>query len=258
MSLVEIEDRPGVRTIFLNRPERRNALAPELIEALHTALADAAADGGVRAVVLAGRGAGFCAGGDLAGGMLPEGGVVASERQRARYGELLWRITQTPVPVIAAVHGDALGGGLGLVAAADLAVLDPAARLGTPEIKVGLFPFVISAVLQRVVPRKALLELSFLGERVDAERALALGLANRISAPGEVLVEAQALADRIASASRATLSLGKKAWYDAADLDLRSALELMNGRLTLNLLTDDAAEGIAAFMARRPPAWSHR
>lgn len=258
MAVVEIEDRPGVRVVFLNRPERRNALSGELIEALHAALADAGADASVRCVVLAGRGAAFCAGGDLAGGLTPEGGVVAAERQRARYASLLEAIQALPVPVVAAVHGDALGGGLGLVAACDLAVAEETSRLGTPEIRVGLFPYIITAVLQRVVPRRALLELMFTGERVNARRAETLGLVNRVVDAGGALDGALELAGRIAGQSRAILSLGKRSFYEAADLPLHSALELLNGRLTLNMLTEDAMEGVGAFLARRPPEWKHR
>ncbi len=258
MSLVEREDRPGVRILFLNRPERRNALSGELIEALHAELAAAGADGGVRCVVLAGRGASFCAGGDLAGGMMPDGGIVEAERGRARYAALLEALQSLPVPVIAAVHGDALGGGLGLVAACDLAVADEGARLGTPEIKVGLFPYIITAVLQRIVSRRALLELMFTGDRIDAARAESLGLVNRVAPAGRSLEVALELADKVAGQSRAILALGKRSFYEAADLPLHSALELLTGRLTVNMLTEDAMEGVAAFLGRRPPEWKHR
>jgi enoyl-CoA hydratase/carnithine racemase len=262
MSVVEIEDVGAVRRVFLNRPERRNALSGELIEGLHGALSDASGDANVRAIVIAGRGAGFCAGGDLAGGMMPEGGLLAAERQRGRYGELLAALTRASVPVIAAVHGDALGGGLGLVAAADLVVAHAGARFATPEIKVGLFPLVITAVLQRAVPRKALLEMMFLGDKVDAEHAARIGLVNRVVPGAEganaALDAATELATRIAGHSRAVLGLGKRSFYDVADLDLDAALALLNGRLTVNLLTEDAAEGVSAFLGRRPPSWNHR
>lgn len=265
MSVVEIEDVGAVRRVFLNRPERRNALSGELIEGLTAALRAADAEPGVRAVVLAGRGAGFCAGGDLAGGMTPEGGLLDGERQRGRYAELLATCTRVGVPVIAAIHGAAMGGGLGLVAAADLAVAHEGARFGTPELKVGLFPLVISAVLQRGVPRKALLEMMLTADEIDASRAVQLGLLNRTvpAAEGQdpsaaALDAATALAQRIAAHSRAVVGLGKRSFYDAADLDLDAALTLLTSRLTLNLLTEDAGEGIAARLGGRKPEWKHR
>lgn len=258
MAVVEIEDRDGVRWLYMNRPERRNALSGELIEGLMEALAAASADEGVRCVVLSGRGGHFCAGGDLAGGMMPEGGVLAAEQQRRRYAELLTSIYDTAVPVIAAVQGDALGGGLGLVAACDLAVADAQAKLGTPEIRVGLFPLIISAVLQRGVARKALLELMYTGERVTAEHARTIGLLNRVAEAGQTEQVAGELAARVASQSRAILGLGKRSFHAAMDMELHAALEYLNGRLTVNLLADDAAEGITAFLTRRAPAWKHR
>ncbi|MCB9662512.1 MAG: enoyl-CoA hydratase/isomerase family protein [Alphaproteobacteria bacterium] len=257
VSLVTTEIADGVAVLTMNRPERRNALSPALVEALHEALAAAGADPAVRAVVLTGAGPVFCAGGDLAGGMAGDG-VVEGERARGRYGALLAALPGCRVPVIAAVQGDAMGGGLGIVAACDLAVVDEGARLGTPEIKVGLFPFVITAALQRNVGRKALLELMLTGGRVDAARAVALGLANRVAPAGTALAEARALAGEIAARSSAIVALGKRAFYDVADLDYASALALLNGRLTVNLLTEDAAEGIAAFVEKRAPAWKDR
>jgi enoyl-CoA hydratase/carnithine racemase len=258
MATVDIERQDGVATLWLARPERKNALSPPLIEALHEALAKVADDPTVRCVVLAGRGGTFCAGGDLGGGMLPEGGMVEAERLRGRYGALLLALRQLSVPVIAAVEGVAMGGGLGLVAACDLAVASVGARLGTPELKVGLFPYVISAFLRRDVPRKALAALIYDAEPVSAEVALSLGLINRVVPEGEAVVAAQAWAASVARHSRAALSLGKRAMAETEDRDLAAAVAHLNGRLTLGLLTEDAAEGVAAFFGKRPPAWNHR
>jgi enoyl-CoA hydratase/carnithine racemase len=250
-------DDEGVSIVSLNRPERRNALSTEVVAALGSAVDAAAADPSVRAIVLRGEGKHFCAGGDLAGGLSGDG-LVAGERARGAYGDLLLSLVRCPVPVIAAVHGAAMGGGLGLVAAADLAVVEADARLGTPEVKVGLFPYVISAVLQRAVPRKALLAMVLGGESVDGEEAVRLGLANRVSAPGEATAEALAWAKRLAAASKATIALGKAAFHDAADLPLEAALRVLNNRLTVGLLTEDASEGLAAFVGKRAPVWSDR
>ncbi len=255
--LVSRETADGVATLTLNRPDRRNALSAGLIEALHTAFDAVDADPAVAVVVLTGAGPAFCAGGDLSDGLGGEG-LLASHRARGRFGDLLARLPKLRPPVIAAVNGDALGGGLGLAVGCDLAIADPAARLGTPEIRLGLFPMVILAVLQRNVPRKALMELILDGGKVDAAQAAALGMINRTSAPGAALDEARALAARLASRSPAVLALGKAAFHRVADQPLDDALAYLHTQLTLNLLTEDALEGIGAFLQKREPNWKGR
>lgn len=258
MSLVERRDDAGVRVLTLNRPERRNALSSELVDALAAALAEAGADPEVRAVVLAGSGKAFCAGGDLGDSMGAGGGFLEGHQGRGRYAALLAEIPRLRVPVIAAIHGLAYGGGLGLAAACDLAVADRDARLGTPEIRVGLFPWIILAALQRDVPRKPLMQMILTGEPIDAERALQLGLINAVSEPGSALSDAIALAQRIAAASPAVVALGKAAFYRIADQPYEDALSYMHAQLSLNLLTEDAMEGIGAFLQKRSPEWKGR
>lgn len=247
----------GVVALTLNRPERRNALSGALIEALLAALAETS-DPSVRAVVLTGAGKSFCSGGDLTDGMGASGGVIGGHQQRARFAELLRAIRDHRAPVIAAVNGDALGGGCGLAAACDLVVADEGAMLGTPEIKVGLFPWVILAVLQRDVPRKPLLEAVLTGDKWTAGRARELGLVNQVAPAGAAVTQALALAERIAASSPLVASLGKAAFHRVADLALDDALAYMHSQLTLNLLTEDAMEGIAAFAGRREPQWKGR
>ncbi|MCK6504375.1 enoyl-CoA hydratase-related protein [Myxococcota bacterium] len=244
--------------LVLARPERRNALSPALVAALLDGLDAACADPAVGAVVLSAEGEHFCAGGDLGPGGMAGDGLLDQHRERGVFATLLQRLVQAPVPVVAAVQGDALGGGAGLVAACHLVVMADGARLSTPELKVGLFPWMIAPVLARKLPRNALHELVLCGGRLDAERALAWGLANRVVPRAQVLDVATALARDAAAHSPAIVRLGLSALAAVDDLPLPAALRHMHGQLSLNLLTEDAAEGISAFLARRPPTWKGR
>lgn len=257
MSVVLREDRGSIIVITLNRPERRNALSLELVAELSAAFAELDQMPAARVAVLCGAGDVFCAGGDL-GDVGGVDGLLDGHHKRGGFAELLRRIRSARVPVIAAVHGNALGGGCGLAAACDLVVADERARLGLPEIGVGLFPWVVLAVLVRDVPRKVLLEAALTGEPWTAEEARRHGLVNRIAAPGAAVVEALALAERIASRSPAVVALGKAAFHRVSDLPFDEALAFMHTHLTLNLLTEDALEGMAAFLEKRPPVWKGR
>ncbi|HEU4533349.1 MAG TPA: enoyl-CoA hydratase-related protein, partial [Polyangiaceae bacterium] len=163
----------GARTLTLNRPERRNAIGPQMVGELHDALAAAFADEAVRSVVLTGAGKAFCAGADF--GQITEGPAPLAAT-RGDYAELLLALVRAPKPIVARVNGHAFGGGLGLVAASTFAVAAEGAELGTPEINVGLFPMMIMAVLTRLMPRRRLLEMMLLGERLTAAEARDVGL----------------------------------------------------------------------------------
>lgn len=247
----------GVRVLALNRPARRNALSPELTEALHQRLGALEADPAVRAVVLTGIGPVFCAGGDLGGGMGGDG-FLAAHAARAGFARLLLRLVEGPLPVIAAVQGDALGGGFGLAMASKMVVAARAARFGAPELRLGLFPMMIWPVLARNVPDKLLHELVLTDRRIEASEAEARGLINAAVAPDAVLPRALALARAVAERSPAVVRLGLEAAATASRMPLDAALRHLHSQLTLNLMTEDAAEGIAAFLERRPPSWSGR
>jgi enoyl-CoA hydratase/carnithine racemase len=161
-------------------------------------------------------------------------------------------------PTVARVNGHALGGGLGLVLACDLAVAVDSAELGTPEIDVGLFPMMVLAWLQRHVGRKRALELILTGDRLKAEDSLRWGLVNRVVPRAELDAATRALASKVAGKSRAILALGKSSFRDAEDMPLPQAMDFLAGQLSLNLGAEDAAEGIAAFLERRPPRWKDR
>lgn len=258
-----IERRGDTTLLTLNRPERRNALSPRLLEALLEALRAPGPRPG--AFVLTGAGVGFCAGGDLgasdrAGGGADDGedGFFEQHRGRAAFAALLGALANSPVPVIAAVNGDALGGGCGLAAACHLIVADERARFGTPELKLGLFPWMISPVLSRNLPRKIVMDMVLTGRRLSAIEARDLGLVNRVSAPGEALAGALALAEAVTAWSPAVVSMGLSALAAVEDLPLGPALAHMHSQLSLNLMLEDAAEGIGAFLGRRPPEWKGR
>ena len=245
----------GVRTdIVLNRPERRNAIGPAMVNELLYAFDDAFEDAACRTIVLTGAGKAFCAGGDFS--QMSVGDLALPSR--GDYADLLLVMVRAPKPIIARVNGHAMGGGLGLVAASTLAVAVEDAKLGTPEVDVGLFPMMIMAVLARIVPRRRLLEMMLLGQRLSAREACDLGIVNRVVAVLDLDSEVQGLCDGLASKSPMTLRLGLQAFADQADLALEHALPLLRDRLAGCLATEDAAEGLAAFLEKRPARWKGR
>lgn len=254
---IRVEVQAGQALLTLDREKARNALSSEAVVALTRALQDAEADPAVRVVVLTGAGSRvFCAGGDLSG-MVGDGFLAAHEQRRA-YAKLLDTLQGLAKPTVARINGHALAGGLGLALACDLAVCAEHAEFGTPEIDVGLFPMMVMALLQRHVGRKQALELVMTGERIPAARALSLGLVNRVVKAEELDAAVAALAGKLAGKSAAVLGLGKRAFLSAEGLPFKAALELLAGQLSINTLAEDAAEGVSAFLEKRPPSWKDR
>jgi enoyl-CoA hydratase/carnithine racemase len=244
----------GVETITLAYPERRNAIGPQMTNELLWALEDARSADEVRAVVLTGEGKAFCAGGDFA--QMTSGPEGPALSHKGDYADLLLALTNCDKPVVAKVNGHAMGGGLGMVAASTFAVASKEAKLGTPEIDVGLFPMMIMAVLARHVPRRRLVEMMLLGEKLDAEEAAQLGLVNRAVSPESLDSEVKKITDAIASKSPVTVRLGLRAFAAQDDLDLETALPMLRDRLAECLATDDAREGLMAFLQKRAPQWT--
>ncbi len=243
--------------LTIDREAARNALSPAVVQGLHEGLARAEADAAVRAIVITGAGERvFCAGGDL-GGMSGDGFLAGHEGRRA-YGQLLLRIQSCTKGTIARVNGHALAGGLGLVLACDLAVTSDAAGFGTPEIDRGLFPMMMMAVLQRHLGRKRALELVLLGDRLTAAQAKEWGLVNQVVPATELEAATNALATKVAGKSTAIFALGKRAFFSAEDLPLSGAMELLASQLSINVMAEDAAEGITAFLQKRPAKWNDR
>jgi enoyl-CoA hydratase/carnithine racemase len=223
MSL-RVENRGAVRILTMNRPEKRNALNSELTQALLDALRAADADESVGCVVLTGAGPGFCAGADLSEFKDLQQAVAAENRAELTM-QLHLVFSRIRVPVVTAINGHAMGGGAGLAIAADLAVMADSAKLGYPEPKHGIVAAIVMANLVRQVGRKAAFELVALGEPVDAQRALQLGMVNRVVPLSELMREAIALAEKLAAVKRPAMAETKRLFHEVADLPLAPALE---------------------------------
>ncbi len=161
-------------------------------------------------------------------------------------------------PTIGRVNGHALAGGFGLAAACDIVVAVDDATFGTPEVKVGLWPMMITAVLQRVMPRKAALELMMTGRRISADEAQRLGVVSRVVPRSELDAAVDLVVNAVAAASPVVMRLGRDAFYAVEDLDFESALRHLHTGLTAVVSTDDAAEGVQAFLDKRRPRWRGR
>jgi enoyl-CoA hydratase len=245
----------AVATIALDQPATRNALSDRMLDELLAALAAARDDDDVRVVVLAStHPTVFSSGGDLAGFAAE---MTPAERHAAndRFARLFMLIGRLGKPVVCAAGGHVLAGALGLALACDLVIASHRAKFGTPEINVGLFPFMITALIARNVGRKKMTELLLLGEPVDAVEALRLGIVNRV-VPPEAFEDAVAdCAAKLAAKSPLLLKLGKDALFAQQDMALAEALDYLGAQLSLAQSTDDAREGIAAFLERRDPEW---
>jgi len=245
----------GIRTLTLNRPERRNALSSPLVSDLKTALQAVRNDGDTRAIILTGAGDKvFCAGADLNPAQMG-GGVLAGHQARHDFVALLRAFKNTGVPIIAKLQGHVLAGGVGLLAAADLAIAADDIYVQTPELNVGLFPMMIMSLIARNVGRKHALELLLTAEKFPAQEAHRMGLINRVVPRADLDAQTHALATRLASFSPAILQLGRDAYYAMEDMPLDPALDYLCGQLSLNTMTEDAAEGVMAFIQKRAPEW---
>jgi enoyl-CoA hydratase/carnithine racemase len=234
----------------------------EVLLRLRDALDRARTDSDVRVVVLAGAGdEAFCAGADLSamsGAHAPEAGLIEQHASRgvlAEVFELMWRLGK---PTVARVQGWALAGGFGLALACDLVVASERARFGAPEVNVGLWPYMITVPMVRSMAPKRALELMLTGRIVDAGEAERLGFVTRVVAPERLDGEVDELTATLTSKSPAVMKLGRDAFYAVWDMAATDALRHLHAMLTLTTQTEDAAEGAAAFLEKRPPRWRGR
>jgi len=253
------EERGRVLRLTLNRPKVRNCLSSDLKEALISAFEEAEPRRDIRVIVVAANGPVFCAGHDLnektAHRADPDEGRGFLEAFLAGSAQVMKAIVRGSKPVIAEVQGPATAAGVQLVSSCDLAVASSAAGFATPGVDIGLFCSTPMVALSRTIARKHAMEMLLTGEMISADRAYEIGLVNKVVAPGALTEETMRLADLVASKPRHTVSIGKSAFYQQLEMDLDGAYALTSKVMLENMLTDDAREGIGAFLEKRPPDW---
>lgn len=247
----------GIVTLTLNRPEQYNALSSSLIAALQAAVDELSGDPTVRVVIIAGAGKAFCAGHDLKE-MRTQGDPKFAEAMFAKFSKLMMSLTRMPQPVIARVHGFAFAAGCQLVAQCDLAVAASGAQFATSGVKFGLFCNTPGVALTRNVSRKAAMEMLLTGDAIDAPTALARGLLNRVVATDALDSEIERLAQSIVDKTPITVASGKRTFYEQLDAPLEDAYSIATEAMARSITTEDAAEGIDAFAAKRKPEWKGR
>jgi enoyl-CoA hydratase/carnithine racemase len=252
----------SIAILTLNRPTARNSLSEGLIGELHAALDDISDDNDVRAVVIAANGPAFSAGHDMK--------ELTARRSdgdcgRAYFAQIMnacsammQAVVHLPKPVVAAVQGIATAAGCQLVASCDLAIASEAAAFATPGVDIGLFCSTPMVALSRNVPRKQAMEMLLTGEPVSADRAVDIGLVNRVVAAGTERDAAVALAQKVALKSAYTVKLGKAAFYRQAEMSLADAYRYAAEVMTENMMARDAEEGIGAFIEKREPKWQDK
>lgn len=252
----------GVAVLTLNRPAARNSLSKDLIAELQAELDSIARDDGVRVVVVAANGPAFSAGHDLkeltAHRADPDQGRACFARLMTACSAMMQAIVQLPKPVVAAVQGVATAAGCQLVASCDLAIASDQASFATPGVDIGLFCSTPMVALSRNISNKHAMHMLLTGEPIDAATAAAIGLVNRVVPAGQERTVAIELAQRIATKSAHTITIGKAAFYRQREMPLAEAYALASQVMTENLMAEDADEGIRAFIDKRPPVWKDR
>jgi len=250
-------DTDGVCTLTLNRPAARNALSRDLLTALQTELDAIATDRSVRVVVVTGAPPAFCAGHDMRE-IRANPTQAYYEATFAASSRVMKSITALPQPVIARVDGIATAAGCQIVASCDLAVASENAKFATPGVHIGLFCSTPMVPISRKIGRKAMMEMLLLGEMVDADEALRLGLVNRVVPSAELDATVAAMTKKITAKSPLTLEIGKEAFYRQLDMPIEDAYAYCGAVMTRNMLAHDAEEGIDAFIEKREPKWEGR
>ena len=256
-SMLLRHDQNGVATLTLNRPNQFNSLSFEMLEALIAAVDEIARDDSVRVVVLAGEGKAFCAGHDLKEMRANHEKAFLRDLFR-RCGRMMMTLIEMPQPVIARVHGIATAAGCQLVSMCDLAVAVESARFATSGINVGLFCATPAVGLSRNLGRKQALEMLLTGDFIDARSALQQGLVNRVVAADALDAEVESLARSIVAKSSVAIGMGKQMFYKQLEMGLEAAYQYASEVMACNMMTEDAGEGIDAFIGKRKAEWKGR
>jgi len=247
--LYHVENNIG--TLTINREDRRNAISIETIHLFLQHLDEAETDPEVRVILITGGGdKAFCAGADLGSG-------ASGEIQQGfqRYAQLLKRLSGYPKPVVARVNGACMAGGMGLMLACDIVIARDDAAFGTPEVNVGLWPMMIGALIYRNALRKQAMEMVLLGERLNANQAREMGLITRAVPADHLDNEVSRVLQSLAKKSPIGMKIGKEAFYAMADMPFEEALDFLSGKIAEVASTDDAREGITAFIEKRNPVF---
>lgn len=248
--LYRVENRTACITI--NREQQRNAVTPEAIALFHEFLDRAERDDEVRALVVTGAGdKAFCTGAQLGDGLSEEGRKVFG-----RYAQVLRRLASFPKPTVARVKGFCLAGGMGFMLACDIVIASDDSQFGTPEVNVGLWPMMIGALIFRNVPRKKAMEMILTAERIKAADALAMGLVTRVVPAADLDTAVDAVLKSLVARSPIGMKIGKEAFHEAESMNLEDALEYLSGKIAEVASTEDAREGITAFMEKRQPVFT--
>jgi enoyl-CoA hydratase/carnithine racemase len=248
--------RDGASWITINRPDQRNALNNHVLDQLVTAVQRAKLDPAVNSIVLTGAGGrAFCAGGDLKE-MGDAQDALMQHRGRAGLAELFHALWGADKPTIARIDGYCLAGGMGVALACDIVLATPESVFGAPEVKAGLWPYMITLPLLRSMQPKAALRLMMTGERVDAHDGLKLGFLTEVVGQEALDARVAEYVTAFRSVSPQALALGRRSFYSALDHDSHGRLEALHASLGLALTMPDAVEGLAAFAEKRPPRWA--
>ena len=246
-----------VATVTLNRPDQRNPLSATMLRDLTSAFRWCQQEPDVRVVVLTGAGRVFCAGADLTSF---DGEMSGLEKFRSRdlFVDLFVLMAELGKPIVGRINGHALAGGLGLASSCDILVTVDTATFGTPEINVGIWPMMIQAILSRNIPRKVLLEMEMLGQRMTAMQLQSLGVVNRVVPHEQLDATVSEIAGELAKKSPVAMRLGRDSFYRHQDMDFRAALHYLHGQFLLVSQTEDSQEGIKAFFEKREPDFKGR
>jgi len=258
MTLITERGASGVARLTLNQPERFNPLSAAMIAAVEQALTDLKNDPDVRAIVLAANGRGFCAGHDLKELRAHAGDRDWQRRLFDACSRMMIALTEMPQPIIARVHGIATAAGCQLVAMCDLAVASEAATFALPGVNIGVFCSTPVVGVVRNIGRKRAMEMLLTGRPFDAKTALEWGLVNRVVPEVELDAAVASYTDAILARSAAAIRLGKAAFYAQVDRPLAAAYDVASDTMACNMMLEDAAEGIDAFLGKRAAVWKGR